>query len=196
MTARNLVGFPFEVVREHRDGAWHHGYRGTCGASGRQETIWSRSNLPPEIVVKKFTERGWRADLHSARLWRAPEEKRTRKTMSPKPDLRAVANGPTIASAADAQAAAPSPKLTREIILVLGEHFNDHVGRWDDGWNDERVAKECDCAVAFVTKVRLEFFGPEQAPAELTKLRDDLGVVRQLLDDLHARVDTALKRYR
>lgn len=76
--------------------------------------------------------------------------------------------------AADAAAPVINGKLMRRVIATLEDVFDDQKGLYVTGWNDERVAKECNASFDFVVKTRREAFGEIKEDPRMAELRRDL----------------------
>jgi hypothetical protein len=180
--------YPYEVVRERVGDSWRHGYRATCAQTGVHDTVYSPKLLPPEAVLSMFKKRGWQVHERRAGGWISPKGQEAKERIDPMSEINKLPP--------QTGAPAPDPKLLREIMLALGDAFDPDTGKWSAGKSDESVAKEVDCAVAVVTRVRRQYFGEEAVPAEMTALKNDLDAARGMLRDLSVRVDAALAKYR
>lgn len=99
--------------------------------------------------------------------------------------------------ATTAPAAAPSAGAMRaqaQMFRLLDEHFNPDQGRYDDGWTDERVAKECSLAPAMVREFRKAGFGELKANPEIEAVRRDLAALQKLVSDETAALEARLRK--
>lgn len=119
--------------------------------------------LPPHTVALKFGQRGWRvagvgkhlcpACAAAARPARKPLSEDS--AMPPKAAKPAIANENTAPHA--------SPEASRSIALLymlLDEKYDREKKAYATGYDDARVAKETDLALALVVERRERDFGP------------------------------------
>ena len=80
---------------------------------------------------------------------------------------------PAIATPLSRDAAREAAKRRRMAYTLLETHYNEEARKYDEGWSDAKIAKECDIAVEFVTTNREDAFGPLGDP-RVQALRDQL----------------------
>jgi ribonucleotide reductase alpha subunit len=75
--------------------------------------------------------------------------------------------------------------VIRRVITLLNAHFDAETGKYVEGWNDARVAKDADALLSFVIKYREEGYGALAEDPEVVELRAD---IKKLNDEfaLHA----------
>ncbi len=179
---------PYEVIREKVGDGYRTGYRATCAQTGAHEVVYSPKALPPEAVLGMFKKRGWRVHERRAEGWISPQGQVAKESVDP---MSEIAKLPVQAGPPD-----PDPRLLREIMLALGDAFDPDTGKWAAGKSDAAVAKEVDCAVGVVTKIRRRYFGEEAIPPELAAIKNDLDAAKGMIRELSARVDAAIGGYR
>lgn len=135
-----------------------------------------RSLLPPEVLDKKFHQKGWALDPNSCPNCNTKNQKEkpevSNTTMSENPILRAVS--------------ADTHKATARMHQMLANYFDEAKGVFADGWGDERIAKETGLAAAHVAEVRSVAYGDIKEPEEITKLRADLNKIDKDLTEMLA----------
>ncbi len=82
-------------------------------------------------------------------------------------------------------------KAQTAMFRLLDTHFDEDAGRYADGWDDARVAKETGIAIAMVAAFRKEGFGEIKASPELTAIAGDLKTLKTMVSDLEARLAKA-----
>jgi len=127
-----------------------------------------RSRLPPEVILRKFSQAGWaigkhaRDDLCPACI--AKSDKRV-KTMD-KPATTSLAK--------PALVIAPPREMSRDdrrvIFAKLEEVYVSEAVGYSPGWSDDRVSKDMNVPRAWVEKIRDENFGPIKDSEEVRKL--------------------------
>lgn len=143
---------------------------------------------PPEIIDKKFSQRGWRLDppicptCLTAEKRAKTEAKTTTKeqkvmlnvvkpngTLSDNPALKAVS--------------VDTHKATAKMHQLLNLHFDIDEGRFSDGWDDERIAKDSGLSPTHVAEVRVVAYGELKEPGEITALRNDIKALNELITE-------------
>ena len=154
-----------------------------CGVIGN---LTVRTVPPPEYLDKRFAQRGWSLDPNicpecvdknkRAKASAKKEQKimtavntKTNGTLSDNPVLKAVS--------------ADTHKATAKMHQMLGIHFDMDEGRYADGWNDERIAKESGISVIHVTEVRNIAYGELKEPEEITLLRREIKSLNDLIGE-------------
>ncbi len=150
-------------------GAKKPGYELKCSMCRTADSVVAAGhagNLPPEMVRKKFTERGWevgtspKGDLCPACIKKASKRK-------VEPIAGAFSKAGLIIMTpeqAPKVTAEPPREMSREdsriVVAKLNEIYIDERTGYDKGWSDERVAKDLGVPRAWVSKLREEIFGP------------------------------------
>ncbi len=82
----------------------------------------------------------------------------------------------------------------RKANELLMFQFNVEQGAYEDGWSDERVAKESGMPVAWVSKRRDEEYGPLKEPSEFVEIRNEAKALASEIGKLQAKLDAMSKR--
>jgi hypothetical protein len=166
-----------------------------CGFVGR---MGINSPPAPEIIAKKFQQRGWEVDMRNARRCRcpscvsAPKKEKEAEVIDMK---RHATTTPTITAPPTATAAValasvtPTPQEFRRISKLLEEHFDEVEGYYAKGWSDVRVADATQTTKEVVAKVRDQAFGALKGDPEIDALRRELADITELLDATRVKVD-------
>ena len=170
-------------------------YSITCNGCGKQDKLVSTKSsgvLPPGMIAKKFSERGWvagsrvRDDRCPAcqALAKAPKKKietaqviemtQPQKTLPPE----VVSSTPiTTIKRAD-----PPPVMEKEdrriIFAEIDTNYIDEQKGYAEGWSDARVAKSLNVPMAWVRELRDANFGPEIG----TSVLDDVKKIDEVIE--------------
>lgn len=155
-----------------------------CG--GHDEWRITSRRPPPDILPKHFANKGWR--IGRKPLCHACQQSVAKEKHMPE----AVQNVTPIKpeSAPSMEVRAMKLKATE---LLMAYYSMEH-GRYDDGWSDERVAKESGMPPAWVTKRREEDFGPLREPTEFEAIRKEASELASAIGKLQAKLDAMSKR--
>lgn len=82
----------------------------------------------------------------------------------------------------------------RKIRHELDKHFDEEVGRYSEGYSDQRVGQEIGMPWAFVTAYRESEYGPIRTDTELDNFEAELRTVRELLQNLENRFNQMKKQ--
>lgn len=164
----------------------------TCADCGTTGTVNVSSLPPPEALDKKFAQRGWELDPNvcpdcvvkrkrakaAARV--AIKQKEQKNTMA---TITGIKPTPISENPALKAVSADLHKATAKMHQLLNLHFDTDEGRFAEGWDDARIAKESGMAPAHVTEVRNLAYGELKEPEEITKLRDDIKSLNELISE-------------
>lgn len=73
-------------------------------------------------------------------------------------------------------------------------NFDVDKGRYEDGWSDERVAKESGMPLAWVVRRRDEEYGPLKEPSEFAELRKEAAALASEIGKLNAKLEVLLRQ--
>lgn len=148
-------------------------YRITCHECGCSDAVVAANaaaSLPPEMIRKKFQQRGWifggsaRGDTcPGCRLKRAPPRGLVLKLAGSNESLPVGVIEMPKDTVVPIKADAPrtmSRDDRRIIFSKLEAVYLDEKRGYDEGWTDERVSKDLGVPRAWVVTVRDENFGP------------------------------------
>lgn len=159
-----MRGLPFTIKNTMVAGGWKEVARFSCvrcDGFGDFPLIRHAKTFNPEATIHGATAAGWLAKHNSTR-----------------------AECPTCTASRSAQAKGESPgKKTAEVIQMqlkplqnehrlrirdlLDKHFDDSLGRYLDGYSDQKVADEVMVPRAHVEGIRETAYGPIRNPPEL-----------------------------
>lgn len=157
----------------------------SCSECGEIGSVNFNNLPPPEMLDKKFVQKGWELDPHvcptcviKRKQAKAAAKKEQQNmnavtkvtgTLSDNPVLKAVS--------------ADTHKATAKMHQLLSLHFDPDGGRYEDGWNDERISKDSGISLTHVTEVRNIAYGELKEPEEITKLRNDIKSLNELISE-------------
>lgn len=160
--------------------------RMTCSECGEVGCVNITSLPPPEMLDKKFVQKGWELDPNvcptcviKRKKAKAAAKKEQQKmtTTNTKPN-GTLSDNPTLkAVSADAH------KATAKMHQLLSLHFDTDTGTFADGWNDERISKESGISLTHITEVRNIAYGELKEPEEITLLRKDINALNELIGE-------------
>lgn len=145
-----------------------------CDAIGHLNIV----NLPPPNVIdKKFVQKGWEIDPNVCPtcVETKVQAKKEQKMATAKPN-GALAEDPVLKAVS-----ANTHKAQAKMHQLLCTYFDEEEGTFSPGWNDERIAKESGMALAHVTDVREQGYGPLKEPEEVTLLKNDIKALNDLI---------------
>lgn len=148
-----------------------------CGAHDR----WRMTSVPePAVIHRHFTRRGWQIKRKAI----CPQCKsKTKKEAKPM-----VSTAKPIPQPAQV----PNPELRerrREAHDLIAMSFNIGKGQYEEGYSDQRIAKETSMPEAWVRQRREEEFGPIKQPDEIAELRQQLASLTAMAADVSTRLD-------
>lgn len=148
----------------------------TCSECGAKDEWTVASKMPPpEILTKHFSNKGWSVRKRpTCPNCNAPKEK---------PVMSNVA--PIKTEQAPTEAVKAARRKANEFLMF---HFDVENGRYEDGWSDERVAKDSGMPIAWVVKRRDEEYGPLKEPGEFAEIREQAKVLASEIGKLNARL--------
>jgi hypothetical protein len=182
----------FSIERAFRDGV----YRSICTArcakcQNLEEFKWDHGNNPIPIK-KRFLEKGWLFDPYNKKSCICPDCKKRGWVMAmpeKKAEDKVVAIKP---SGKDAQPAPPralTPEERGKVRSLLDSHFDDAVGRYIDGYSDQRIGTELDIPWSRVREIRELAYGPIKEDPRLAALSADLAECKDTLSKLEKKID-------
>jgi hypothetical protein len=144
--------------------------------------------LPPDILDKKFGQRGWELDPHICPgcLAKAKAEKAAkRQTKKEQTQMKIVTKSdePLADNPVLKAVSVDTHKATAKMHRLLTEHFDTEEGVYSEGWNDDRVAKESGMSASHVTEVRNLAYGELKEPDELIELKKDIKALHDLISE-------------
>lgn len=128
--------------------------------------------LPPDAMPRQLAQRGW---IIARRKATCPEHAQKEKPM---PEPAAIAP--------EKEATPDAKRVHRAVMEALMSVYDDDGKRYSSGYTDARVAEETGAALAYVQKVREDYFGPIAEPAEVAAFREELATVRRQADKLES----------
>ncbi len=164
-----------------------------CAECGAVDYLGGNPHLPPEIVVKKFAQKGWDITLHG-RKSHCPKcagksklnKGKASKVTTKKDPVAKPKNG----------GASPNPKIMRHLHQLLEEHFDEEQGDYQEGWSDREIAKRTDLSEEFVRRTRQEAYGDLKTPSELSRALSDCLEMQSMVEGLVKEVRTVIHKYR
>lgn len=159
-----------------------------CHSCGSHEEWHIATKTPPaEILRKHFSQKGWRMSKRS--ICPACTSKAQKPQIVKEVQMTNVA--PIKPEPAPTEAVKAARRKANELLMF---HFDVEAGRYDEGWSDERVAKESDMPVAWVLKRREDEYGTLKEPQEIDEIRGELYNLTERLAELRSKLDALVKK--
>lgn len=96
-------------------------------------------------------------------------------------------------------AAPEAREATREegriIYAKLEEVYRDEKYGYQDGWSDQRVATDLGVPLAWVVKVRVQFFGPEAGNQEVRQVLEQAKAMLRAVQQVQVSTTDQLKAF-
>lgn len=151
-----------------------------CAKCEKIEHYQKRKEAGKQVVETHFRKGGWRIG-NGPRHDICPACQSVERQPKPKekPALRVVENNPAPASPKTLVAtAAPPREMNREDNKLVFDKIDQFYLNEKEGyatpWNDVAIAKDLGCPVAWVVKIRDQFFGPAGSNAEIDKFQGEV----------------------
>ena len=159
--------------------------RMTCAECGEVGSVNFTSLPPPEMLDKKFVQKGWETDPNVCPT--CVIKRKSAKAAAKKEQIKMTTNAKPTGTLSDNPVlktiSADTHKATAKMHQLLSLHFDAEEGRFSDEWNDERVSKESGISITHVTEVRNIAYGEIKEPEEITKLRNDIKALNELISE-------------
>lgn len=161
--------------------------RVTCSECPEVGSINYTSLPPPEMLDKKLVQKGWELDPNICPSCVAKRKKA--KTVAKKEQVKMKTNTMTkpVGTLSDnpvlKTVSSDAHKATAKMHQLLVLNFDTDEGRYAEGWDDERVAKESGLSPTHVTEVRNIAYGELKEPEEIAALRKDIKALNDLIGE-------------
>lgn len=159
--------------------------RVACSSCREVGSVNFTSLMPPEILDKKFVQKGWELDpnvcptcvVKRKKAKAAAKKEQVKMTTIAKP-AGTLSDNPVLKAVS-----ADTHKATAKMHQMLNLHFDADEGKYAEGWDDERISKESGISVVHVAEVRSIAYGDIKEPEEVTKLRADIKSLNELISE-------------
>ena len=165
----------------------------TCSQCGGGSSFRCMTLPPPEILDKKFVQRGWSLDpnicptckgaTRKAKAEAKAEVRASRPAQNTIEEHNEVITGTLAENPTLKAVSIDAHKATAKMHQLLNLHFDGETGKFTDGWNDERISKESGMSITHVAEVRSVAYGDLKEPEELTSLRNDIKALHDLITE-------------
>lgn len=156
-----------------------------CSECGEVGNVNFTSLPPPEMLDKKFAQKGWELDPNvcptcviKRKKAKAAAKKEQVKMNTATKTAGTLSDNPVLKTVS-----ADTHKATAKMHQLLSIHFDADEGLFAEGWNDERIAKETGLAATYVSEVRVIAYGDIKEPEEITALRADIKSLNELISE-------------
>lgn len=159
-----------------------------CSKDGcKQGTAVSltKSLLPPEVILKKFQQRGWR-DVTKKPVCPTCQEKE-KPVSKLDPIIQPVGDDNMQNASPDAK------KQHRKIMEALFLTFDEEAKRYSKDYSDQRVAEETGAPVSAVKKCREDYFGTLAIPDEVDVVKGMIAEAERQIANLRASTEDRIK---
>lgn len=212
------------VMRQHGDRLVKMAVLPCGSCSAEYQFAGESNNAPPDQLLLKAARAGWCTDARGKNPTACPDclaaEEAADESVEDAVRHDAVAvgeddvagatapeheegetmvgTGDGVADVDGGRSAAPpvgmNMRLTRAVMTVLEEHFDEALGMYRDTWSDERVAEETQASEAYVKAVRREAFGDVRMTPELQQVREGIDDVLVILGGAEKELQAVNKR--
>ncbi len=156
-----------------------------CSECGDVGTVNFTSLPPPEMLDKKFSQKGWELDpnvcptcIVKRKKAKATAKKEQQKMTTANATPGTLSDNPVLKAVS-----ADTHKATAKMHQMLSVHFDADEGRYSEGWDDARVSKESGISLTHVTEVRNIAYGELKEPEEITLLRKEIKSLNDLIGE-------------
>jgi hypothetical protein len=159
-------------------GARVPGYVIDCSSCGGKDEIAATGHsgvLPPDVLTKKWKQRGWKIGRKSATC-PACNGTQQEKPMA----TQAAADAPR----------QPTPADKRRIFREIDDHWNEEKSRYEGSTTDQTIATGLDVPRAWVTQIREDAFGKSQRNEDMDKV---LGNLKNLKGECDRAMSSAME---
>ena len=156
-----------------------------CSECGEVGTVNFTSLPPPEMLDKKFVQKGWELDPNVCPtcVIKRKQAKAAAKKEQVKMNAASKPNGTLSDNPVLKAVSADTHKATAKMHQMLSLHFDADEGKYAEGWDDERISKESGISVVHVSEVRNIAYGEIKEPEEITLLRKEIKSLNELISD-------------
>jgi hypothetical protein len=177
-------GFVFKTVST--DAGQRSVARFICSSCGDILDIANIGSKSPTFFVARAVRHGWAAHESKANrcycprcLASSPAQAREVKPVS----IPTTTVGPR----------SPTTDERLKIRALLDKHFDDAIGEYLDGMNDEKIAAAVNVPRVLVSGIRDAAYGPVRVNPELREIQNRLNNLQTELDDLRGKLTGLLK---
>lgn len=156
-----------------------------CSDCGGVGSVNFTSLPPPEVLDKKFVQKGWELDPNVCPtcVIKRKQAKAAAKKEQVKMNAASKPNGTLSDNPVLKAVSADTHKATARMHQMLSLHFDADEGKYAEGWDDERISKESGISVVHVAEVRNIAYGEIKEPEEITLLRKEIKSLNELISD-------------
>jgi len=156
-----------------------------CAKGDHHVDVKISPGLHPEGVAKAMLAKGWTI----GRTMTCPNCQRPKrdKSMHTKPTTSTIPAEPAVAASPSESA----KRAHRMVFMALEDYYDEGAKRYKPGYTDAKIAETTGAAVAYVVKIRSEYFGGLAEPTEVADLKAQLAIARA---DIAATGDALVKR--
>ena len=160
--------------------------RVACSMCDEAGNVNFTSLMPPEILDKKFVQKGWELDPNvcpTCVIKRKKAKAAAKKEQQKMTTTTAKPNGTLSDNPVLKAVSADTHKATAKMHQLLSLHFDVDDGAYSEGWDDERISKESGISLTHVSEVRNIAYGEIKEPEEITLLRKDIKSLNDLIGE-------------
>jgi len=168
-------------IREILDGVGRRRWEVTCGHCGKSTSYFRSDVKDAAQIINHFAKMKW-AFTRKGSPYCSMECSKTARQIEME---RKMPNTPQ-----PVQAIGPNPIIMRRVITLLNDHFDISKRLYGDGWSDERIAKDAETSPDFVATFRRSAYGELAENPMISKLRDDITALKELLEQEIAKLRT------
>jgi hypothetical protein len=161
-------------LREIIDGQGRRRWLATCGHCGKEDSVFRSDVRNAQQILSHFNRARWVLARKSS-----PYCSRECQKMSTQANNNKSASAPPPAIAA----IGPNPIIMRRVITLLNDQFDMKTRLYRESYSDERVAKEAETSLEFVTTFRRGAYGELAEDPMISKLRDEVAALKALQNE-------------
>lgn len=172
----------FDTIRQGQ----RHFARAECPQCGGHDDIPLSTDLPPDVIAKKFRQKGWRVggpsrDPKPILCPTCVEKRSSRPSGGAMEVIDKMASNET--------APANIQRIRMKAGALIMDNWSEQRGRYSEGWSDERVSKETGLSEQAVKRMReqdLDF--KRKVPKEIEDCETEIAALFDRLSVLETKV--------
>jgi len=168
-------------ILEILDGAGRRRWQATCGHCGKSTDYFRADVKDAPQILNHFAKTKWILTRKGS-PYCSTECGKTARQIEMEKRMSTPTKAPPV------QAIGPNPVIMRRVITLLNDQFDIDKRLYRDGWSDERVAKDAETSPEFVTTFRRSAYGELAEDPMISRLRDDIAALKELLDQEAAKL--------
>ena len=173
-----------------------------CASCGKNLVISNNTGgLSSEAFCVLARKRGWEVSPIARNVCKCPEcQKAPRKKNDTESEIRNFKprKGEEMAIVSNNFPVLKDPTTDQRVKIrsLLDKHFDDGVGRYLDGFSDQKIADAVDVPRIIVEKMRETGWGPIKTDPELVNLSNQLADMEAKIGDIKTKIEAMMAKSR